>query len=164
MGTAILALLGAAAFTAMMASASDSQDNARQKTIAALFESMEKGIRESDKAAFKAPWREDAYENNFIGRSGLAGKEVFGQGTRKKWFLKPDLTRALTLGDGAVVLVPCDVWAWEKEKAVDKVDMLLVKEKDAWKILGGGEKRVQVEALAHRWLKKEPLDALKEKE
>jgi hypothetical protein len=140
------------------------QDDATQKDLAAIFQAMEKGIREKDEASFKGPWRDDAWEKNLVGRSGLAGKEVLAQGTRKKWFLKPDLTRTVTLGEGAVVLVPCDVWAWEKEKAVDKVDILLVKEKDAWKILGGGEKRAQVEALANRWIKKEPLEAPKDKE
>jgi hypothetical protein len=123
----------------MMASAAGAgQEDARQKDLSAIFQSLEKGIREKDEASFKEPWLGDAYEKNFVGRSGLAGKEVFAQGTRKKWFLKPDLTRALTLGEGAVVIVPCDVWAWEKEKAVDKVDMLLVKDKDAWRILTAG--------------------------
>lgn len=140
------------------------QDDATAKDLAAIFQTMEKGIREKDEAAFKGPWRDDAWEKNLVGRSGLSGKEVLAQGTRKKWFLKPDLTRMLSLGEGAAVLVPCEVWNWEREKAVDKVDILLVKEKDAWKILGGGEKRAQVEALANRWLQKEPLEAPKEKE
>ncbi len=164
MGTTFLALLAAAAVVAMTASVVDPQDDARRNDLAARFEAMEKGIRENDEAAFKAPWREDAYETNFVGRSGLAGKEVFRQGARKKWFLKPDLARLLSLGEGAVAIVPCEVWSWEREKAVDKVDILFIREKDGWTILGGGEKRVQVEALANRWLKKEPLEAPKEKE
>src|SRR5581483_1069456 len=106
----------------------------------------------------------DAFEKNFVGGSGLAGMAVFGQGSRKKWFLKPDLAQAQILGEGAAVIIPCQVYAWEKEKTVDKVDLLLIKEKDAYRVLGGGEKRAQVDALAQRFLKKEPLDPPKEKD
>lgn len=147
-----------------MSAESDQEDLARTKAIAAPFEAMEKAIRETDVAAFKARWHAEGFEKNFVGGSGLAGKELFGQGSRKKWFMKPDLARATILEQGAAVIVPCEIWAWEKEKAVDKVDLLLIKEKDAYLVLGGGEKRPQVDALATRWLKKEPLDPPKEKE
>jgi hypothetical protein len=132
--------------------------DARQKALAAPFETLEKAIRDKDAAAFKARWHALGYEKNLVGGGGLAGKEVFDQGSRKKWFLKPDLAKAKVLADGAAVIVPCEVWAWEKAKAVDKVDLLLVRDKDAYVVLGGGEKRDQVEALATRWLKKEPLE------
>ncbi len=140
------------------------QDDARQKALSAAFEAMEKGIRDKDEAAFKARWTPDGYEKNYVGKSGLAGKEVYGQGTRKKWFLKPDLGQARMQGEGAAVIVPCQIWAWEKERAVDKVEMLLIKDKDGYLVVGGGEKREQVEALASRFLKKEPLDPLQEQE
>lgn len=140
------------------------QDETRQKALSAPFEAMEKGIREKDEAAFKARWHAEAFEKNLVGGSGLAGKAVFSQGSRKKWFLKPDLARVKILEDGAAAIVPCEVWAWEKEKAVDKVDILLVKDKDGYLVLGGGEKRPEVDALASRFLKKEPLDPPKEKE
>jgi hypothetical protein len=149
-------LMGSLAMTA--------QDDARQKALQAPFDAMEKAIKDKDEAAFKARWTADAFEKNLVGGSGLAGKAVFGQGSRKKWFLKPDLSQAKVLEDGAAVIVPCQVYAWEKEKAVDKVDLLLIKEKDAYVVLGGGEKREQVDALASRFLKKEPLDPPKEKE
>ena len=140
------------------------QDDARQKALQAVFESMEKDIKDKEEAPFKARWQADSYEKNLVGGSGLSGSSVFSQGARKKWFLKPDLGRAKVLEDGAAVIVPCDIWAWEKQKAVDKVDLLLVKDKDGYLVLGGGEKRDQVDALASRWLKKEPLDPPKEKE
>jgi len=140
------------------------QDDARQKALTAAFDAMEKGLREKDEAPFKACWRADAYERNFVGGSGLTGKAVFGQGSRKKWFLKPELKDARVLEEGAAIIVPCQIWAWEKEKAVDKVDLLLIKEKDGYLVLGGGEKREQVDALAARFLKKEPLEPPKEKE
>lgn len=132
--------------------------DARQKALAAPFEAMEKAIRDKEEAPFKARWHGQGFEKNLVGGSGLSGKEVFGQGSRKKWFLKPDLSKAKVLGDGAAVIVPCEVWAWEKEKAVDKVDLLLVQVKDAYVVLGGGEKRAEVENLAARWLNKEISD------
>ena len=123
----------------------------------AVFDALEKAIRGGDEAAFKARWHPEGFDANLVGRGGLAGREVFAQGARKKWFLKPDLARARALGDGAARIVPCDVWAWERGKAVDKVELLLVRDKDAWLVLGGGEKAADVEALARRWLEKKPL-------
>ena len=132
--------------------------DAAQKALAAPFEAMEKAIRDTDEAAFKSRWHARGFEKNLVGGSGLAGKEVFEQGSRKKWFLKPGLAQARALGDGAAVIVPCEIWAWEKGRAVDKVDLLLVKANEAYVVLGGGEKRAEVEALASRWLKKEITD------
>lgn len=140
------------------------QDDARQKALTSVFDAMEKAIKDKDEAAFKARWHAEGFERNLVGGSGIPGKGVFGQGSSKKWFMKADLSKATLLQDGAAVIVPCDIWAWEKEKAVDKVDLLLVKEKDGYLVLGGGEKRDQVDALASRFLKKEPLDPPKEKD
>jgi hypothetical protein len=160
--TAILLATVVLASTSFLASPQD--DDARKKSLAAVFDAMEKSIRDKDEAAFKARWHAEAYEKNLVGGSGIPGKGVFGQGSRKKWFPKPDLTKAKVLEDGAAVILPCEIWSWEKEKAVDKVDFLLVKDKDGYLVLGGGEKREQVDALASRFLKKEPLDPPKEKD
>ena len=140
------------------------QDDARQKALQAVFDDLEKGIKANDEAPFKARWHADGYEKNLCGGSGLSGKGVFGQGSRKKWFLKPDLSKAQFVEDGAAVVVFCEVYAWEKEKAVDKVSMVLVKDKEAWIVLGGGEKRPDVDGLVSRWIKKEPLEAPKKPE
>ena len=158
-----LILLGlACASLAMFAQAQD--DDAKQKGMRAPFEAMEKAIRDKDEAAFKARWHAAGFGKNLVGGSGIPGKEVFAQGSRKKWFLKPDLSKVRSLEDGAALIVPCEIWAWEKEKAVDKVEMLLIREKDAYVVLGGGEKKEQVDALASRWLKKEALEPPKEKD
>lgn len=151
------AALGATAFLA-----SPQDVDARRKALAAVFEAMEKAIKDKDEAAFKSRWRLEGFERNLVGGSGIPGKEVFEQGSRKKWFMKPDLTKAKSLEDGGAVLVPCEIWAWEKGKAVDKVDFLLVREKDGYLTLGGGEKREQVDALASRFLKRESLEPPKE--
>ena len=120
-----------------------------------LFEALERAIRESDEVAFQRYWLPDGYEKNLVGGSGLEGREVFAQATRKRWILRPDPQRTHVLEEGAALIVPCQVWAWEREKAVDKVDLLLVRSKQGYLFLGGGEKRDQVEALALRYLKKE---------
>ena len=128
----------------------------------ALFQNMQKAIEGKDEALFKAQWHAEGFEKNLVGGSGLAGTEVFSQGSRKKWYLKPDLAKAVAVAETASI-VPCEVWAWEKEKAVDKVHILAVKVDQAWVVLGGGEKPDQVRALADRWLKKEPLPPPAEK-
>ena len=140
------------------------QDDARQKALQAVFDDLEKGIKSKEEAPFKARWHAEGYEKNLCGGSGVAGKGVFGQGSRKKWFLKPNLAKAKIVEDGAVIVVSCDVWAWEKEKAVDKVDMVLVKDKETYLVLGGGEKSDDVDGLVSRWSKKEPLEAPKKPE
>jgi hypothetical protein len=129
----------------------------------ALFDDMKKAIQGKDDALFKAQWHAEGFEKNLTGGSGLAGSSVFSQGVRKGWYLKPDHAKAVALADGAASIVPCEVWQWEKEKAVDKVHILAVKTDKAWVVLGGGEKLDQVRALAERWLKKEPLPPPAEK-
>jgi hypothetical protein len=160
----IAALFLAAAALAATPFLAVPQEDARRKAFAAPFDAMEKAIKGKDEAAFKGCWQPDGFEKNLVGGSGLAGKEVFAQGARKKWFPKPDVDKAKVLEDGAAVVIPCEIWGWEKNRAVDKVEFLLVRGKDGYLALGGGEKREQVEALASRFLKKEPLDPPKEKE
>ena len=104
----------------------------------ALFERMKTAIEAGDEALFKAQWHAEGFESNLTGSSGLAGRDVFEQGSRKKWILKPDLAKAV---DG---IVPCEIWAWEKAKAVDRVHILVVKDL----VLGGGENLDEVRALA----------------
>jgi hypothetical protein len=125
-------------------------DDARWKALQTLFGAMEQSLRKTDEAAFQACWTPDGYATNLVGGSGLAGQEVFVQGSQKKWFLKPELGQAIVVAGGSALIVPCQVWAWEKQRAVDKVDLLLLREKDAYRVHGGGEKRAEVEALADR--------------
>jgi hypothetical protein len=126
--------------------------------LKATFDAMEKGLRGSDEALFKAQWHAEGYDKNLIGGSGNTGARVYKQGTRKKWFLKPDLPGTTVLAKGEAVIVSCDIWSWEKDKAVDRVDALLVKVKGTYVMLGAGEKRAEVDALSARWLDKKPLD------
>ena len=129
----------------------------------ALFENMKKAIQAKDEALFKAQWHAEGYDKNLVGGSGLSGGDVFGQGSRKSWYLKPDLAKADALGDGAALIVPCVVTAFDTDKSLDRVGIVVVKAEAGWRILGGGEKREQTYALAQRWLKKEPLPPPAEK-
>jgi hypothetical protein len=144
----------------------------RDMLLKSSFDAMEKAIREGDDKLFKAQWHADGHAKNLVGGSGLTGESVYKQGARKKWFPKPDLAKAESLGEGAAILVPCEIWGWEKEKALDQVLFVLVKvevkveekAKSVYVVLGGGEKGEEVKALADRWLKKEPLDPPKKEE
>ena len=126
--------------------------------VQATFDAMEKALRGSDEALFKAQWHPDGYVRNLIGGSGNTGESMYRQGSRKKWFPRPDLAKVTVLASGAAVIVTCDIWSWKQDKAVDRVDALLVKVKDAYVVLGTGEKRAEVDALSARWLDKKPLD------
>lgn len=154
----LVMLCGVVAVAAIGFLAAPAQDDPKPKALKGLFDDLEKGIKEKDEAVFKARWHAEGYEKNFCGGSGLSGKDVFGQGSRKKWFLKPDLARAAFVEDGAVAVVSCEVWAWEKSKAVDKVALVLIKDKESYLVLGGGERKADVDGLVSRWIKKEPLE------
>jgi hypothetical protein len=125
--------------------------------IGQLFANLEKGIREAREALFKKGWYPESYTKNLVGGSGLAGEQVYRQGTRKHWYLKPDLKKLRTTGRGSPFLVPCDIWSWKQSKAVDHVWAALIWQGKAWVILGAGEKLAQVEALARRYQEKKPL-------
>lgn len=122
-----------------------------------MFTSLEKGIREAKEALFKKSWYPESYTKNLVGGSGLAGEQVYRQGTRKQWFLKPDLKQLKTTGRGSPFLVPCDIWSWKQNKAVDHIWAALIWHGRAWVILGAGEKLAQVEELARRYQEKKPL-------
>jgi hypothetical protein len=130
--------------------------------VRALFGAMEQGFRKGDEAAFKKTWVPAGYEENLVGGSGIPGKSVFRQGSRKSWFLKPDLDKLRTLdAKKGVFVVYCSVWSWTKERAVDAVHALLVTTKGTLQMLGGGEREAEVLALGERYLKGQPLPAPK---
>ena len=127
-------------------------------TVRALFGAMEQAFRKADEAAFKKTWHPAGYEENLVGGSGIPGKSVFRQGSRKGWFLKPDLDKLRTLdASKGVHVVYCPVWSWKQERAVDAVHALLVTTKGALQMLGGGEHEAEVLALGERYLKDQPL-------
>lgn len=135
----------------------------RDAALLSPFTAMEKAIRGGDEKLFKAQWMAEGYDANLVGGSGNTGASMFKQGSRKKWFPRPDVSKATVLADGAAVIVPAEIFSWEKSKSVDRVDVLLVKTAAGYMVLGAGEKRAQIEALAERWQKKQPLAPAAEK-
>jgi hypothetical protein len=144
-------------FALVSARGTAAADEVKSTAVQVLFDAIEKALRAADEPAFKAQWHPDGYDKNLVGGSGNTGASMFRQGSRKKWFPKPDLAKATTLASGDAVIVPCEIWSWDRNKAVDAVDALVVKVKGTYVMLGSGEKRAQVDALAERWLKKQPL-------
>ena len=140
------------------AAASD-PDTAGMKRV---FDALEKAVRASAEADFEKHWHPAGYATNLVGGSGLPGKRVFEQGSRKGWFLKPDLDKLQALPGrlGGPWIVRCDVWSWKKERAVDEIHALLVHMRGKTRkmvMLGGGERLEEVIALGRRWVDKKPL-------
>jgi hypothetical protein len=122
-----------------------------------VFADMENGIRKTDEALFKKHWTADGYNKNLVGGSGMSGAKLYEQGSRKKWFLKPDYSKMTK--HGKVEIYPCEVYAWEKSKSVDEI-FLAVSAEDK-KVLGGGEDLEQVKKLAERFNAGEQLESAK---
>ena len=137
--------------------ATTARADGRDDAIHAPFATIEKALRGGDEALFRSQWHADGYAKNLVGGSGNTGASMFKQGARKKWFPRPDAAKATVLADGAAVIVGCEIWSREQNKVVDRVDALVVKTATGYVLLGAGEKRAQIDALAERWLKKQPL-------
>lgn len=137
------------------ASASDPDTAGMQRA----FDAMERALKAGEEAPFKAQWDPRGYDENLVGGSGLAGRAVFRQGTRKRWYLKPELAklRSVPRHHGAPWIVPCEVWSRPKQRAVDAIFTLVIWNNKSWQILGGGERLEEVEALGQRYVAKKPL-------
>ena len=120
-----------------------------------VFSRMEEAIRGSNASLFQAQWHPQGYAENLVGGSGLPGSRVYEQGARKKWYLKPELAKARTVE--GVTIVPADVWSWERDRSVDRLDVAIVVDGGRPLVLGAGEDGSQVDALARRYAKREPL-------
>lgn len=111
---------------------------------------MATALKQKDETLFAAQWREDGYGRNLVGGSGVSGQELFNEGSRKGWFLKPD-PAALRDAHGDSALIPCQVCAFATNRVVDEVYTAVVRQDDQWMALGVGEAREQVEALLVRY-------------
>ena len=155
-----LPALGAIALllAATPAAASDPCISCMQK----IFDKMQEALRKQQEPAFAKQWHPLGYQTNLVGGSGLPGRRVYRQGSRKQWFLRPDFKKLRSAGRGDTPwIVPCKVWSWKKQRAVDKVWAVLVYHHKRFVMLGGGERLEQVTALARRWHEKKPLEAPK---
>lgn len=121
------------------------------------LKAMEKALREKNEKLFAKQWLPLGYQKNLVGGSGLAGRKVYRQGSRKGWFLKPNWKQLTSVDRAPPWIVPCDVWSWKKKRAVDKVWLVFGWQGKRSIVLGGGEKIEQVRALGLRWREKKPL-------
>lgn len=139
-------IVGCGAFFAGEQSASADTSKALQE----VFARAKKALETKNEALFKAQWHPTGYQKNLVGRSGIPGRAVFGQGARKGWYLRPDPKALVAASKSKQPIIPCLIWSTRRKRPVDKVYALLVRYKKRWVILGAGEKRKQVEALASK--------------
>lgn len=102
------------------------------------------------------------YKDNLVGGSGNELESLFKQGHRKAWHLAADYDQTRKLRGTLGVILRTTVVDNESGKELDEVWVLLVKIEDAdkathWLALGAGEELAQVDALAARYLAKQPL-------
>jgi hypothetical protein len=122
--------------------------------LTARFDAMKEAVERSDEGLFKAQWHAEGYERNLAGGSGIPGAGVFGQGSKERWVLEPDMKSARNpLDSGDVWIVSCAVVSLVEQRTLDVVWILIAD----GKVLGGGEDREDVGALAWRWANKAPL-------
>jgi len=133
-----------------------SPDTAGMKRV---FDKMQKALESKSEKLFKAQWHAVGYRENLVGGSGLAGYKVFKQGSRKGWYLKPDMSKLRSIPGqrGAPWIIPSKIWSPKKKRAVDAIFAMLIYHKKKWVMLGGGEKLKEVEALGQRYVSKKPL-------
>ena len=111
------------------------------------FARMKTALQKKDNKLFKEQWHPKGYAKNLVGGSGLPGRGVYKQGSRKGWHLKPNLTKQIKVSKTAVI-VPCAIWSWKRKRAMDHVHALLVWRANKWMVLGAGEKLKEVQKLA----------------
>lgn len=125
--------------------------------IEKVFLVAKSALKERKEVPFRKQWHPLGYEKNIVGSSGIPGRGVFQQGSRKRWYLRPEMKQISFVGPHKLPIVPCLIWSWKKNRPVDKVYAAVVWHQKRWVILGAGERRRQVELLALRFQKKEPL-------
>lgn len=121
------------------------------------LKAMEKALREKNEQLFAKQWHPLGYQKNLVGGSGLAGRKVYRQGSRKGWFLKPNWKQLTSVDRSPPWIVPCEIWSWKKKRAVDKVWVVFGGARRKVLVLGAGEKLAQVQALGRRYREKKPL-------
>lgn len=113
-----------------------------------VFKNMELALMKSNEGLFKAQWHSEGYQKNLVGRSGIPGSDIYRQGSREKWYLKPGKSTEKYKDSD---IVTCEVWAWEKEKSLDFVYAAALKINKRWLIIGVGENLDEVKAMVDKF-------------
>jgi hypothetical protein len=128
-----------------------------------IFVDLEVALKAASEPAFKRRWHPLGYAKNLVGGSGLAGHQVFTQGSTKHWALRPEMKTLRGVTRGEPWILRCDVWSWDQRRPVDSVWALVATHEGVGKVIGAGEVLADVEALAHRWADNKPLEPPKPK-
>ncbi|NNE68643.1 MAG: hypothetical protein HKN33_18915 [Pyrinomonadaceae bacterium] len=105
--------------------------------VEGIFDDMQKALKNGDEDLFKQHWTENGYRNALVKKSGMSGSELFQEGSGEGWYPRPDLSKNRHVGE--TLIVQAKIWSIEKNRSVDEVYFLLVKENGTWKVAGGGE-------------------------
>lgn len=124
--------------------------------IHSTFSRMKIALQTKNQELFTKQWHPIGYQTNLVGGSGVPGRGVYSQGSRKRWYLRPNFEKQISLTN-RVVIVPCDIWSWQKKRPVDRVHAVVVRQKARWLVLGAGERSKEVVALANRYIHNKPL-------
>lgn len=121
------------------------------------FKRLEVAFRDKDVDLARREIDPRGWDKNLVGGSGAELSSLVAQGIRKGWYLRPNWKTYRTVGPA--VIVSADVVQIEDARVSDKVDVVLVEGTEAhWRLLGAGEDAAQVELLAERVRRKQPLE------
>ena len=80
---------------------------------------------------------------------------MFRQAVKKGWDIRP--TNEVTKTGDTSMLILCDVVDSQSRRTLDQVYAAVTLSSDRWYVIGMGEQRDQVAALAERYLKGLPM-------
>jgi len=133
------------------------------KGIRNTLDELVAAMKQGDAAKAELQVDPRGWHTNLVGGSGQALADTVHEGTSDGWWLRIVPDSMVVLSSKAYVLT-CDVVRTKDGRVVDGVDVLFVSIEGAWKILGAGEKHVQVVALGQRFLQGTPLAPAPERE
>lgn len=116
------------------------------------FKELKVALQKKQIKRFKKYWYSKGFEKNIVGPSGLSGTSVYRQGSRKVWHLKPVLRGIRWIKKEKIAILPCLIWSSRRKRAVDKIQVALIRMKTHWLVLGGGESFKEVKQLAKKYI------------
>jgi formylglycine-generating enzyme required for sulfatase activity len=157
-----------AATTAAPTVAKDPNDTTAQSallkedTLEGVFDRMELGLKTADESLFKAQWHPTGYELNLAGGSGIEGADIFRQGSREGWYIRPDPNEVRGRGSQDAYVSRCDVVSWKSGSIDDVVYAGVIRFKGRWAVLAIGEDKSEISELVNRARSGEPIKPISE--
>ncbi len=117
--------------------------------IREMFARMEAATISKDLTSFAREWHPEGLGTDLAGE-GVSGQNMYGQGSRKGWFLRP--TAIVPMAADGPWLVTCLVWSWKKDRAVDEVTALVARYRGRWVTVATVERNLkELRALGRRY-------------